>query len=85
MAAKAAEKAKTQDKSKGGKTKLVQKTGTGIVRQWKILLKMVPEEEIPQFVDPNHWLKYFPPIGVTHLKNFGAGVDWRRGLPFPRG
>jgi leucyl-tRNA synthetase len=78
MAAKEAEKAKTQDKSKGGKTKLVAKTGTGIVRQWKILLKMVPEEEIPQFVDPNHWLKYFPPIGVTHLKNFGAGVDWRR-------
>lgn len=78
IAAKAAEKAKTQDKSKGGKTKLIQKTGTGIVRQYKILLKMVPAEAIPQFVDPNHWLRYFPPIGVTHLKNFGAGVDWRR-------
>lgn len=78
MEAKAAEKAKTADKAKGGKTKLVAKTGTGIVRQWKILMKMVPEEEIPQFVDPNHWLMYFPPIGVQHLKNFGAGVDWRR-------
>ena len=78
IAKKAAEKAKTQDKSKGGKTKLVAKSGTGIVRQWKILKMMVPEDEIPQFVDPNHWLMYFPPIGVTHLKNFGAGVDWRR-------
>jgi leucyl-tRNA synthetase len=39
---------------------------------------MVPAEEIPQFVDPYHWLKYFPPIGVEHLHKFGAGVDWRR-------
>jgi leucyl-tRNA synthetase len=76
-AAKAA-KAIDLNKAKGGKTKLVAKTGTGIVRQWNILLKMVPEEEIPTFVDPYHWLKYFPPIGVDHLKNFGAGVDWRR-------
>jgi len=65
-------------KAKGGKTKLVSKTGTGIVRQWNILKKMVPEEEIPQFVDPTHWLMYFPPIGVDHLSHFGAGVDWRR-------
>lgn len=65
-------------KAKGGKTKLVAKTGTGIVRQWNILSKMVPLEEIPLFVDPIHWLKYFPPLGVEHLKNFGAGVDWRR-------
>jgi len=57
---------------------LVQKTGTGIVRQWNILAKMVPPDEIPQFVDPYHWLSYFPPIGVEHLKNFGSGVDWRR-------
>ena len=81
MAAAAAAKAAaaTPDaKAKGGKTKLVQKTGTGIVRQWNILAKMVPVEEIPLFVDPYHWLKYFPPIGVDHLRNFGAGIDWRR-------
>lgn len=65
-------------KGKGGKTKLVQKTGTGLVRQWKILSKMVPADEIPLFTDPLHWLSYFPPIGVTHLRRFGAGVDWRR-------
>eukprot|EP00957_Ditylum_brightwellii_P127597 9730936-Ditylum_brightwellii.AAC.1 len=62
-----------EKKAKGGKTKLVAKSGTGIVRQWNILAKMVPVEEIPQFVDPIHWLMYFPPIGVTHMKNFGAG------------
>jgi leucyl-tRNA synthetase len=79
MAAEAeAKKATNLDKSKGGKTKLVQKTGTGIVRQWNILAKMVPPQEIPEFVDPYYWLNYFPPIGVDHLKNFGAGVDWRR-------
>ena len=77
----AAREAKAQNvdnKSKGGKTKLVQKTGTGIVRQWNILMKMVPPDEIPRFVDPYYWLSYFPPIGVEHLKNFGVGVDWRR-------
>jgi len=78
-AAEAKKKQQTGDKkAKGGKTKLVAKSGTGIVRQWKILSKMVPPEEIPQFVDPIHWLMYFPPLGVSHLKNFGAGVDWRR-------
>ena len=66
------------NKAKGSKTKLVQKTGTGIVRQWNILAKMVPIEEIPQFQDPHYWLQYFPPIGVEHITNFGAGVDWRR-------
>ena len=76
--AKAAKAAASGNKAKGGKTKLVQKTGTGIVRQWNILAKMVPADEIPQFVDPYHWLKYFPPIGVDHLKNLGVGVDWRR-------
>src|SRR6056300_1246811 len=70
--------AKAGGKVKGGKTKLVQKTGTGIVRQWNILKRMVPENEIPQFADPVHWLKYFPPIGVEHMKRFGSGVDWRR-------
>ena len=67
-----------EKKAKGGKTKLVAKSGGGIVRQWNILKKMVPEDEIPTFVNALHWLHYFPPIGVEHMKNFGAGVDWRR-------
>jgi leucyl-tRNA synthetase len=66
------------NKAKGSKTKLVQKSGTGIVRQWNILMKMIPEEEIPKFVDPLHWLNTFPPVGVEHMKKFGSGVDWRR-------
>jgi len=82
LAAAALEKAKkaaaTGKKGKGNKTKLVQKTGTGIVRQWNILEKMVPVEMIPEFQDPNRWLHYFPPLGVDHLKLFGVGVDWRR-------
>jgi leucyl-tRNA synthetase len=81
LRAKAEAKAANQQpdkKAKGSKTKLVAKTGTGIVRQWNILAKMVPVEEIPEFIDPLHWLKYFPPIGVDHMKHFGSGVDWRR-------
>lgn len=81
MAADAAAKAANllpDKKAKGGKTKLVQKSGTGIVRQWNILMKMIPEEEIPKFVDPLHWLNTFPPVGVEHMKKFGSGVDWRR-------
>jgi leucyl-tRNA synthetase len=76
--AKADKAAASGAKAKGGKTKLVQKTGTGIVRQWNILKRMVPEDEIPEFADPIYWLKYFPPIGVDHMKRFGSGVDWRR-------
>ena len=67
--------AKAGGKVKGGKTKLIQKTGTGIVRQWNILKRMVPEEEIPKFADPIYWLMHFPPIGVDHMKRFGSGVD----------
>ena len=79
-AAAAAKEAKKlpDKKAKGGKTKLVQKSGTGIVRQWNILKKMVAQEDIPKFVDPLHWLNTFPPLGVEHMKKFGSGVDWRR-------
>jgi leucyl-tRNA synthetase len=81
MLAKAEAKAATalpDKKAKGNKTKLVQKSGTGIVRQWNILTKMIPVEDIPAFVDPLHWLHTFPEVGVIDMKKFGAGVDWRR-------
>jgi len=58
-------------KSKGKKTKLLVKGQTGTTRQWNILSKMVPIEEIPAFSDPMKWLSYFPPLGVT-------AIDWRR-------
>jgi len=38
----------------------------------------IPEDEIPNFKDPLHWLSYFPPFAKTDLKKFGAHVDWRR-------
>ena len=74
----AASKQQPENKAKGSRTKLVQKTGGGIVRQWKILARMIPEDEIPAFQNALHWLSYFPPIGVEHMQKFGAGVDWRR-------
>lgn len=57
--------------AKGSKSKAVSKTGGGVVRQWDVLKLMVPEEEIPEFVDPMKWLAYFPPYGKEDLKRFG--------------
>jgi leucyl-tRNA synthetase len=66
-------------KSKGKKTKLAVKGLTGkTVRQWDILAKMVPVEEIASFADPLKWLEYFPPYGIADLKSFGSAIDWRR-------
>jgi len=67
-----------EKKGKGKRTKLVAKTGTGVVRQWNILKMMVDEKEIPEFVDPLKWLAYFPPYGMEDMKLFGTCVDWRR-------
>ena len=38
----------------------------------------VPEEDVPKFADPYHWLEYFPPKGMQDLKDFGIFTDWRR-------
>lgn len=65
-------------KSKGKQSKLIVKGQAGPMRQWDILAKMVPLEEIPEFADPLKWLNYFPPLGVTDLKAFGSCIDWRR-------
>jgi leucyl-tRNA synthetase len=67
-------------KSKGKKTKLIVKGAAGSkpMRQWDILAKMVPLEEIPEFAEPLKWLNYFPPLGVSDLKAFGSAIDWRR-------
>lgn len=48
-----------------GKTKLMAKTGAGPGKrpktQWEILqLCDMPDHEIPNFLDPQYWLKYFP-------------------------
>ena len=47
--------------------------------QWNILLKSgMKEEEMPKFIDTQHWLSYFPTSGMKNLKEFGLAVDWRR-------
>ena len=47
--------------------------------QWEIMRSNgLSDEDIPAFADPDHWLKYFPPLGKTDLDRFGLGVDWRR-------
>ena len=38
----------------------------------------ISDEEIPKFVDPYHWMHYFPPFGKSDLIRFGAPIDWRR-------
>ncbi|OQR81111.1 leucyl-tRNA synthetase, cytoplasmic [Achlya hypogyna] len=67
-----------ESKAKGKKSKTVAKTG-GLVRQYDILAKMLPDvNEIPKFQDPTYWLQYFPPYGEEHLRRFGLATDWRR-------
>ena len=66
-------------KSKGKKSKLIAKGAAGTpMRQWEILEKMVPKEEISSFADPVKWLNYFPPYGASDLAAFGSAIDWRR-------
>lgn len=60
------------------KSKAVAKAGAAN-SQWDILkMSGIPEEEIPSFADPVHWLHYFPPLAMRDIKSMGCGVDWRR-------
>ncbi|KID76764.1 Leucine--tRNA ligase, cytoplasmic [Metarhizium brunneum] len=38
----------------------------------------IPTKEIHQFADPQHWLKFFPPLAIQDLTSFGCRIDWRR-------
>mmetsp|Transcript_15787 Transcript_15787/g.42569 ORF Transcript_15787/g.42569 Transcript_15787/m.42569 type:complete len:1120 (+) Transcript_15787:457-3816(+) len=61
----------------GKKSKVAAKTGG--MDQYDIMLAMgISEEEIPNFIDPQYWLKYFPPFAVQDMKRLGTAVDWRR-------
>lgn len=65
-------------KFSAGKSKVAAKKGKGAT-QWEILkFSGIPEEEIPKFADPLHWLTYFPPLAMRDIKAMGCGVDWRR-------
>ncbi len=47
--------------------------------QLEILRAMgIPEEEIPRFSDPLHWVHTFPEQTKADLAAFGASVDWSR-------
>ena len=35
------------------------------------------DEEIRDFADPMHWLKYFPPHWINDLKRMGARVRFK--------
>lgn len=60
------------------KSKAAAKKGVGNT-QWDILkMSDIPEEDIPQFANPLHWLRYFPPLAMRDLKSMGCGIDWRR-------
>ncbi|VDN53772.1 unnamed protein product [Dracunculus medinensis] len=67
-----------KNKSKGKKSKAVAKSG-GAKYQWQIMESLgLSSGEIAKFVDPNHWLKYFPQHCINDLKKMGVKVDWRR-------
>ncbi len=38
----------------------------------------IPENEIINFTDPYYWVKYFPNLGIDHIKKLGIMVDTRR-------
>lgn len=68
----------SENKAKGKKSKAAAKTG-GVVRQYDILkISNIPEDEIANFSEPMHWLRYFPPHAIADLKRFGMTIDWRR-------
>ncbi|GAA6057252.1 hypothetical protein JCM3770_003823 [Rhodotorula araucariae] len=70
--------ASSADPSKAKKGKLAAKS-TGLQYQFQIMESIgVPREEIKQFADPLHWLKYFPPIAQNDLNALGSRIDWRR-------
>ncbi|KAI9505430.1 hypothetical protein BX070DRAFT_220046 [Coemansia spiralis] len=34
--------------------------------------------QIAKFAYAQHWLEYYPPIAIEHLKSMGCKIDWRR-------
>ena len=58
---------------------LVKAGGGAPMTQFEILLKSgLPAADIPAFTEPEHWLRFFPPLGEADLRKFGLGTDWRR-------
>ncbi|XP_039265438.2 leucine--tRNA ligase, cytoplasmic-like [Styela clava] len=67
-----------KDKAKAKKSKAVAKSGI-MQYQWQIMECLgLKDDEIKHFSDPEHWLKYFPPLAKSDLQSMGLKVDWRR-------
>ena len=56
------------------KSKVAAKSAGGAY-QWEIMRSLgLEDEEIKKFADPHHWLKHFPPLAMTALKDLGCRV-----------
>ncbi|EMC95239.1 hypothetical protein BAUCODRAFT_123701 [Baudoinia panamericana UAMH 10762] len=63
------------------KSKAAAKTNVALKYQFQIMLAIgIPIEEIHKFADPQHWLKFFPPLCQRDLTNLGCRIDWRRSM-----
>ncbi len=61
-------------RAKKVKSKVAAKGG-GDVHQWNIMKTLgLSDEEIKEFADPLHWLKYFPPATQADLRSLGIRV-----------
>lgn len=50
------------------------KAGTATY-QWQIMQSLgLKDEEIKDFADASHWLKFFPPLAIKDLSSLGAKV-----------
>jgi leucyl-tRNA synthetase len=63
---------------KSKKTKTAAKAGKAVSQADILRMVGVTDEEMEDFVKPEHWLQYFPPYGRTDLEEMGLAVDWRR-------
>jgi len=51
----------------------------GDPKQISILRMMgIPEEEIPKFRDPRHWVEFFREAWRRDFQRYGLSIDWRR-------
>ncbi|KAH0486090.1 MAG: hypothetical protein KVP17_004912, partial [Porospora cf. gigantea B] len=65
-------------KFSGNRTKLVAKTGPAKTQKEILMSQGISEEEVPLFINTDHWIHYFTPLGKKDLEAFGVAVDWRR-------
>ncbi|OAA46365.1 leucyl-tRNA synthetase [Metarhizium rileyi] len=79
-AAPAVSQIKKEDVTKFTTNKSKAKAKTAKMKyQFQIMQAIgIPTEEIHQFADPQHWLKFFPPLAIRDLTSFGCRIDWRR-------